>query len=128
VSSYQQRWLALVAVSGFLVVALGAFAAHGLKPYLDERAQEWFKLATTYQMWHTLALLGLAATWLEKNKGFCFAAWGWLVGILLFSGSLYLMAVTGNTRLAIITPMGGVALLFGWLSFLVGVLRSGVNK
>ncbi|WP_027848127.1 DUF423 domain-containing protein [Marinospirillum minutulum] len=122
-SSYQQRWLALVAVSGFLVVALGAFAAHGLKPYLDERAQEWFKLATTYQMWHTLALLGLAATWLEKNKGFRFAAWGWLVGMLLFSGSLYLMASTGDTRLAIITPMGGVALLLGWLGLLVGILR-----
>ena len=127
-SSHQKYWLAVAAISGFLAVALGAFAAHGLKPFLDERAQEWFKLATTYQMWHTLALLGLAATWVEKNKGFYFAAWGWLVGILLFSGSLYLMAITGNTRLAIITPMGGVALLFGWLSFLVGVLRSGVNK
>lgn len=49
-SSYQKRWLAAAAISGFLAVALGAFAAHGLKPYLDERAQEWFKLATTYQM------------------------------------------------------------------------------
>lgn len=76
VTSYQQRWLGLAAVSGFLVVALGAFAAHGLKPYLDERAQEWFKLATTYQMWHTLALFGLAATLIEKNKGFRLAAWG----------------------------------------------------
>lgn len=122
-SSYQQRWLALVAVSGFLVVALGAFAAHGLKPFLDERAQEWFKLATTYQMWHTLALLGLATTWIEKNKGFRFAAWSWLAGTLLFSGSLYLMAITGDTRLAIITPLGGVALLLGWLGLLVGALR-----
>jgi len=127
VSSYQQRWLALVAVSGFLVVALGAFAAHGLKPFLDERAQEWFKLATTYQMWHTLALLGLAATWIEKNKGFRFAAWSWLAGMLFFSGSLYLMAVTGNTRLAIITPLGGVALLLGWLGLFAGVFRGRVN-
>lgn len=126
-SSYQQRWLALVAVSGFLVVALGAFAAHGLKPFLDERAQEWFKLATTYQMWHTLALLGLAATWIEKNKGFRFAAWSWLAGMLFFSGSLYLMAVTGNTRLAIITPLGGVALLLGWLGLFAGVFRGRVN-
>lgn len=122
-SSYQQRWLALVAVSGFLAVALGAFAAHGLKPYLDERAQEWFKLATTYQMWHTLALLGLATTWIEKNKGFRFAAWSWLAGMLLFSGSLYLMALTGNTRLAFITPLGGLALLFGWLSLFFGAFR-----
>lgn len=122
-SSYQQRWLALVAVSGFLVIALGAFAAHGLKPYLDERAQEWFRLATTYQMWHTLALLGLAATLIEQSIWFRLAAWGWLVGMLLFSGSLYLMASTGDTRLAIITPMGGVALLLGWLGLLVGILR-----
>lgn len=126
-SSYQQRWLALVAVSGFLAVALGAFAAHGLKPYLDERAQEWFKLATTYQMWHTLALLGLAATWIEKNKGFRLAAWGWLIGVLLFAGSLYLMAVTGNTRLAFITPIGGLALLLGWLSLFVGVVRGRIS-
>ena len=122
-SSYQQRWLALVAVSGFLAVALGAFAAHGLKPYLDERAQEWFKLATNYQMWHTLALLGLSATLIEQNKGFRLAAWGWLVGVLLFSGSLYLMALTGNTRLAFITPLGGLALLFGWLSLFFGAFR-----
>lgn len=126
-SGYQRRWLALVAVSGFLAVALGAFAAHGLKPYLDERSQEWFKLATTYQMWHTLALLGLAATWLEKNKGFRFAAWGWLVGMLLFSGSLYLMASTGDTRLAIITPIGGLVLLLGWLSLFVGVVRGRIS-
>lgn len=123
-SSYQKRWLALVAVSGFLAVALGAFAAHGLKPYLDEQAQEWFKLATTYQMWHTLALLGLSATLIEQNKWFRLAAWSWLVGMLLFSGSLYLMAVTGNTGLAFITPLGGAALLLGWLSLFVGVIRS----
>lgn len=122
-SSYQQRWLALVAVSGFLVVALGAFAAHGLKPYLDERAQEWFRLATTYQMWHTLALLGLAATLIEQSIWFRLAAWGWLVGMLLFAGSLYLMAVTANTGLAFITPLGGLALLLGWLSLFVGAFQ-----
>lgn len=126
-SSYQQRWLAVVAISGFLAVTLGAFAAHGLKPYLDVRAQEWFKLATTYQMWHTLALLGLAATLIEQNKWFRLAAWGWLVGVLLFAGSLYLMAVTGNTGLAFITPLGGLALLLGWLSLFVGVIRSNIR-
>lgn len=126
-SSYQQRWLAVVAISGFLAVTLGAFAAHGLKPHLDVRAQEWFKLATTYQMWHTLALLGLAATLIEQNKWFRLAAWGWLVGLLLFAGSLYLMAVTGNTGLAFITPLGGLALLLGWLSLFVGVIRSNIR-
>lgn len=52
----QLRWLVAIATSGFLVVALGAFAAHGLQPHLTEQAQHWFELATRYQMWHTLAL------------------------------------------------------------------------
>lgn len=119
----QNTWLMVIAISGFLAVSLGAFAAHGLKPHLDARAQEWFKLATTYQMWHTLALLGLVPTLLERNRWFHVSAWGWLVGTLLFSGSLYLMAVTGNTRLAMITPIGGTAFLVGWGSLLIGSLQ-----
>lgn len=118
-SLYQRRWLLMIAVSGFLVVALGAFAAHGLKPYLDTRAQNWFELATRYQMWHTLALLGVLGL-LEKGRSFRVAAWGWLVGMLLFSGSLYAMALTGNTSLAWITPLGGTAFLVGWLGLLAG--------
>ncbi|MDR9469333.1 DUF423 domain-containing protein [Marinospirillum sp.] len=119
----QKLWLTFVSVSGFLVVALGAFAAHGLQPYLDEKAQDWFELATRYQMWHTLALLGLVATLLERNAAFRLAAWAWALGILLFSGSLYMMAITGQTALAWITPLGGTAFLIGWSSLLVGSFR-----
>ncbi|WP_114417949.1 DUF423 domain-containing protein [Marinospirillum perlucidum] len=126
-SLLQRRWLLVIAVSGFLVVALGAFAAHGLKPYLDVRAQNWFELATRYQMWHTLALLG-AVGLLETGRGFRVAAWGWLIGMLLFCGSLYLMAVTGRTSLAWITPLGGTAFLVGWSGLLVASWRLTVSR
>lgn len=118
----QQNWLIVIALSGFITVSLGAFAAHGLKPYLDERAQDWFKLATQYQMWHTLALLALVPL-LEHDRWFRACAYGWLVGMVLFAGSLYVMALTGITRLGIITPIGGTALLFGWLSLALGASR-----
>lgn len=120
----QTNWLLITAISGFLAVALGAFAAHGLKPHLDERAQQWFQLATSYQLWHTLALLALVTTVLERNRWFSLAAFGWLLGMLLFCGSLYLMAITGNTKLAFITPIGGAALLTGWLGLAVGAMKS----
>lgn len=119
----QFHWLIITAISGFLAVALGAFAAHGLKPYLDDRAQDWFKLATTYQMWHTLALLALVPTLLERNRWFSVSAYSWLIGLTLFAGSLYAMAITGNTHLAVITPIGGTALLIGWLSLLIGAWK-----
>lgn len=120
----QTNWLLITAISGFLAVALGALAAHGLKPHLDERAQQWFQLATSYQLWHTLALLALVTTVLERNRWFSLAAFGWLLGMLLFCGSLYLMAITGNTKLAFITPIGGAALLTGWLGLAVGAMKS----
>jgi uncharacterized membrane protein YgdD (TMEM256/DUF423 family) len=122
-SQAQKLWLVFVSISGFLVVALGAFAAHALQPYLDDKAHGWFELATRYQMWHTLALLGLVTTLLEKNSAFRLAAWAWAIGIVLFSGSLYLMAMTGQVALAWITPLGGTLFLIGWSSLLVGSFR-----
>lgn len=122
-SRCQRNALLLAAVLGFLAVALGAMAAHGLKPYLDARAQNWFQLATTYQMTHSLAILAVALTWVDKNRWFAGAVAGWTVGILLFAGSLYAMALTGNTGLAWITPIGGTSFLLGWLALFVGALR-----
>lgn len=119
----QHNWLMITAICGFLAVAIGAFAAHGLKPYLDERTQEWFKLATSYQMFHTLALLALVPTLLERGRWFNVSAYGWLIGMILFAGSLYTMAITGNTRIAMVTPIGGTALLIGWLSLLIGAWK-----
>ena len=109
-------FLMLAAFFGFTGVALGAFATHGLKGRLTEQYLAIFHTGVTYQLVHTLALLGVAllATQLQSRlvtwAGFCFA-----LGIVLFSGSLYLLTMSGIAKLGIITPIGGVAFLAGWL-------------
>ena len=109
-------FLMLAAFFGFTGVALGAFAAHGLKGRLTEQYLAIFHTGVTYQLVHTLALFGVAllATQLQSRlvtwAGFCFA-----LGIVLFSGSLYLLTMSGIAKLGIITPIGGVAFLAGWL-------------
>ena len=109
-------FLMLAAFFGFTGVALGAFAAHGLKNRLSEQYLAIFHTGVTYQLVHTLALLGVAllATQLQSRlvtwAGVCFA-----VGIVLFSGSLYVLTMTGIGKLGIITPFGGAAFLAGWL-------------
>jgi uncharacterized membrane protein YgdD (TMEM256/DUF423 family) len=103
--------LRIAAVSGFLTVALGAFGAHGLKALLTEHdtVEIWDK-AVLYQMFHTLALLALVFR-PTVNTG---AAIGFLIGICVFSGSLYLLALTNLRWLGAITPLGGLAFLIGW--------------
>lgn len=109
-------YLLLAAFFGFTGVALGAFAAHGLKGRLTEQYLAIFHTGVTYQLVHTLALFGVAllATHLPGRlvtwAGVCFA-----VGIVLFSGSLYVLTMTGISKLGIITPFGGLAFLAGWL-------------
>ena len=109
-------FLMLAAFFGFTGVALGAFAAHGLKKSLSAEYLAIFHTGVTYQLEHALALFGVAllaahlpgrlVTW----AGVCFA-----VGIVLFSGSLYVLTMTGISKLGIITPFGGLAFLAGWL-------------
>jgi uncharacterized membrane protein YgdD (TMEM256/DUF423 family) len=103
--------LRIAAVSGLLAVALGAFGAHALKPLLEhyQRVGTW-ETAVLYHMFHTLALLGLASRpTVPKGAVLCF-----IVGICLFSGSLYLLAATNVRWLGAITPLGGVGFLIGW--------------
>jgi uncharacterized membrane protein YgdD (TMEM256/DUF423 family) len=108
-------WLVAVAISGFLCVGLGAFGAHSLKNVLDEYGKSIYEKAVLYQMFHTLALFLVGVLChLFKETSFSLAGWGFLIGIVLFSGSLYVMAITGVKWLGIITPFGGVAFLFGW--------------
>ena len=103
--------LRLAAVSGFLAVALGAFGAHSLKPVLlQHQTLEVWEKAVLYHIFHTLALLFLASRPLV-SKG---AALSFLLGICLFSGSLYLLAATNVRWLGAITPLGGVSFLIGW--------------
>ncbi|SEK58922.1 Uncharacterized membrane protein YgdD, TMEM256/DUF423 family [Atopomonas hussainii] len=113
-----QRWALLVAaVAGFLAVGLGAFAAHGLRNVLSAEYLTVFQTGVHYQMVHALALLAVAML-LAKNpaRSLRIAAWGFTLGILLFSGSLYALTLSGVRSLGMITPFGGVAFLIGWAS------------
>ena len=108
--------LLLAALFGFTGVGLGAFAAHGLKGQLSAEYLAVFQTGVHYQMLHALALLALAALWqrlggrLLTAAGVCFC-----VGILLFSGSLYALTLSGISALGMITPLGGLMFLAGWL-------------
>jgi len=103
------------AVAGLIAVAFGAFGAHGLRGRLTPDMLAVFETGVRYHMYHALALL-LVAALMPRVDGRAMVAAGWLfvAGIVLFSGSLYLLAVTGVTVLGAITPIGGVAFLAGW--------------
>lgn len=104
------------AVAGFLGVSLGAFAAHGLKSRLAPDLLAVFETGVRYQMYHVFAMLAAAWAFAHWQRRI-FAVGGWLfgAGILVFSGSLYLLALTGTRWLGAITPLGGLAFLAGWL-------------
>jgi uncharacterized membrane protein YgdD (TMEM256/DUF423 family) len=109
-------FFALGALSGFIGVALGAFAAHGLKSRLTPELLATFEIGVRYQMVHALALL--AVGWAQTRwPGAVLTAGGWLfvAGTLLFSGSLYVLSLTGEKWLGAVAPVGGLALLAGWL-------------
>lgn len=110
-------WIRYGSLIMLLGVALGAFGAHGLKDRLSIEAKQIYQTAILYHLIHGLALL--AVGWLAllkpmdgniRNAGWCF-----IIGILLFSGSLYVLSLTGIKKLGIITPFGGLAFLLGWL-------------
>lgn len=111
-------FLLLAAFSGFTGVALGAFAAHALRGQLSERMLAVFQTGVQYQLWHTAALIGVGLLLLRQPDSLLFKVSGGLfvVGILLFSGSLYLLTLAG-WRVGMVTPMGGVCLLAAWLCF-----------
>ncbi|WP_304639842.1 DUF423 domain-containing protein [Pseudomonas sp.] len=117
--------LLLASFTGFSGVALGAFAAHGLRSRLPENLLAAFQTGVQYQLWHTAALIGTALLLLRWPDSLLLRSAGGLfaVGILLFSGSLYVMALTGIGRLGIITPFGGVCFLLAWLLFGIGIWR-----
>ena len=114
------------ALSAFLAVAAGAFGAHALRARLSADLLAVFETAARYQMYHALALLAvaiLAARW----PGMPLRAAGWLFigGTVVFSGSLYLLALTGTRWLGAITPLGGLLFLAGWLALAAAVARGG---
>jgi uncharacterized membrane protein YgdD (TMEM256/DUF423 family) len=110
-------FFALGAVSAGLAVGLGAFAAHGLRSRVPPEALATFETGARYHMYHALALLAVAWA-VTRWPGAWASAAGWLfvAGTVLFSGSLYLLAVTGVRALGAITPLGGLAFILGWLA------------
>jgi uncharacterized membrane protein YgdD (TMEM256/DUF423 family) len=120
----ERIFFVLGSVSGLLAVALGAFAAHGLKTRLGADLLAVFETGVRYQMFHALALL--AAAWAcARWPGAAAVAAGWLfvAGIVLFSGSLYALALGGPRWLGPITPIGGLAFLAGWACLAWSALR-----
>ncbi|AGE27922.1 MULTISPECIES: DUF423 domain-containing protein [Pseudomonas] len=110
-----RSFLMLAAFFGFTGVALGAFAAHGLKSRLSAEYLTIFQTGVTYQLVHALALFGVALLAAHiPGRMVTWAGIAFVVGILLFSGSLYALTLTGISKLGIITPFGGLAFLLGW--------------
>ncbi|MDJ1185144.1 DUF423 domain-containing protein [Roseofilum casamattae] len=117
-----QIFLTIGSILAAIAVAAGAFASHALKDQLTERSLEIFETATKYQMYHALGILIVAfalsasqlpASWLLS------CGWSFVIGIALFSGSLYALSLTGIKILGAITPFGGVAFLVGWGSLAI---------
>ncbi|RDW20504.1 DUF423 domain-containing protein [Oceanobacillus chungangensis] len=118
-------FLILGAINGFIAVALGAFGAHGLEGKVSEKQIGTWNTAVDYQMFHTMALFvtGLLLAKFQSG-GLQWAGWMFLVGIIIFSGSLYLYSVTSVKTFGMITPIGGVAFLIGWILLGTAVMRN----
>lgn len=123
--SFQKNTIVLGAVLGGLAVGLGAFGAHALKGILLEHGRtETYELAVRYQFYHTLAILLLASLSDKLNQTLAeWARLSFLLGILIFSGSLYILSTSGVTFWGAITPIGGVAFIAGWILFALSATR-----
>lgn len=110
-------WIRYGSLLMLVGVALGAFGAHGLKDVLSLEGKQTYQTAVLYHLIHGLGLLavGWLATLKPTDSLVRTAGWAFVIGVLLFSGSLYLLSVTGAKKLGIITPFGGLAFLVGWL-------------
>ena len=124
--NYDKNWIAIVAVIfGLSAVVLGAFGAHLLKTMVTPERLETWRTAMQYQMFHALLLLIIYNLTLSQNtrnlvqSAVCITA-----GILLFSGSLYLLVITDTSWLGIITPVGGILFILGWLALLLHFIQN----
>ena len=118
-------WFGVIgAVFGAIGVAMGAFGAHMLRDTVTPRMLSVWNTATHYQLWHALALV-LVAILLARDSGqsasMRVAGWAFVIGVLVFSGSLYVLVATGKTWLGAVTPIGGTALIVGWVALAVAL-------
>jgi uncharacterized membrane protein YgdD (TMEM256/DUF423 family) len=118
-----KTFLLIGALAGATGVALGAFGAHALRSRMTPEMLAVFETGVRYQMYHALALVALAA--LEPRLGgylVLTAGWAFTLGIVLFSGSLYVLALTGVSTFGIVTPFGGLAFLVGWAALAIAAI------
>jgi uncharacterized membrane protein YgdD (TMEM256/DUF423 family) len=122
----QKTILIAACVLGALGVAIGAFGAHGLKPLLEQSQRlDTFETAVKYHFYHAIMLFAIGLSMGRFNNPFLsYSALSLIAGILLFSGSLYFLSVFNFTKLAIITPVGGLFLISGWILLGIGVYKS----
>ncbi|MBN9532927.1 MAG: DUF423 domain-containing protein [Alphaproteobacteria bacterium] len=120
-------WLAIAAINGFISVAAGAFGAHALQGRLDAHALQIFETGARYQMYHALAIAAaaLAARGAASATPAHFAATCFLTGIVLFSGSLYVLSLSGIRTFGMVTPFGGLAFLAGWAALAWAAFQQG---
>jgi uncharacterized membrane protein YgdD (TMEM256/DUF423 family) len=120
-----KKFLMLGSINALLAVALGAFGAHVLKERLSSEMLDVFQTGVQYQMYHALALILVAvlSTQLSRSKAVGWAGWLFFYGIILFSGSLYALSLSGIKVLGAITPLGGLAFLAGWIILAWGAFK-----
>ena len=120
IPSMDKTFMFVGALMGGIGVALGAFGAHGLRGRLSPEMLAVFETGVRYHMYHALAILATAAIMPRIDcRAVVIAGWAFTTGILLFSGSLYALALSGVTVLGAVTPLGGVAFLVGWISLAI---------
>lgn len=111
----RNHFLLIASVSGMLAVILGAFGAHGLEKLVDAKMLQRFHTGVEYQFYHSLALLFISVLYKQiKNKYVVCAGYAFFLGMVLFSGSLYLYVLTGIKGFALVTPLGGLSFIVGW--------------
>ncbi len=133
IGTMSRVFIVLTGLLGFSAVALGAFGAHGLRSWLGAQPDgaqrlEWWNTAAHYHLTHALAV-ALAAWLVHRGAGTSasIAGWCFVLGTMLFSGSLYAMTITGQTRLGAVTPIGGLLFLLGWGAIVWAGLRLGTT-
>jgi uncharacterized membrane protein YgdD (TMEM256/DUF423 family) len=119
-------FLILGGFNATLVVLLGAFGAHALKARLSTEMLAVYQTGVHYHLFHALGLIavGLVATQISDSSYLRWSGWLMLVGIILFSGSLYLLSVSGLRWLGMITPFGGISFIIAWILFVVSIVKS----
>jgi uncharacterized membrane protein YgdD (TMEM256/DUF423 family) len=118
-------FLSLGAISGALGVMIGAFGAHGLKSKLSDQMLTVYQTGVQYHFYHTFALLAVGLLALKFQSGLLTSSgWSFLLGILLFSGSLYALSISGIKVLGAITPIGGLFFIIGWVLLAVAVIKA----